>query len=195
MTLPASPSRLFLLIGVIWFLAAWAAGAAGVLLRSGPLGPQVAVVSLTAALIAAALLAPPFRAWLSVVDLRLAIAVHLSRFVGIYFLMLYARGLLPFDFAVLGGWGDIAVAVTALALMVFTRDLAAHRGLVLVWNVFGLFDIVFVVLTAARMAGADPPSMAPLRYLPLSLLPTFFVPLIIASHLLVFWRLRRGGEA
>jgi hypothetical protein len=138
-------------------------------------------------------LIPSFRAWLAAVDLRLAIAVHLSRFVGIYFLMLYARGLLPFDFAVLGGWGDIAVAVTALALIVVARDLTAHRGLLLIWNVFGLIDIVFVVATAARIARADPASMGPLRYLPLSLLPTYFVPLIIASHVLIFWRLARAG--
>jgi hypothetical protein len=193
MTVAPSRSRLFPLIGVIWFLAALALGAAGVLLRSGPLGPQIVLVSLTFALLAGGVLVPSFRAWLASVDLRLAIAVHLSRFVGIYFLMLYARGLLPFDFAVLGGWGDIAVAVTALALIVVTRDPATHRGLLWIWNVLGLFDIVFVVLTAARIARADPASMGPLRYLPLSLLPTYFVPLIIASHILIFWRLARAG--
>jgi hypothetical protein len=31
--------------------------------------------------------------------------------------------------------------------------------------------------------------MAPLRAFPLSLLPLFFVPLIIASHILIFVRL------
>jgi hypothetical protein len=41
------------------------------------------------------------------------------------------------------------------------------------------------------MALADPASMGPLRTLPLSLLPTFLVPLIIASHVLIFWRLYR----
>jgi hypothetical protein len=33
--------------------------------------------------------------------------------------------------------------------------------------------------------------MGPLRVLPLSLLPTFLVPIIIGSHALIFWRLRR----
>jgi hypothetical protein len=184
-------TRLYFLIGAVWFLLAVALGASGVLTRVGPTVPQLWLVALTVLLVAAGALIPSFRSWLAVVDLRLPIAVHLSRFVGIYFLMLYAQGLLPFDFAVLGGWGDIAVAVTALAFIVVTRDPSAHRSLLWVWNLFGFFDIVFVVLTAARMAAADPPSMGLMRTLPLSLLPTFFVPLIIASHVLIFWRLGR----
>lgn len=184
-------TRLYLLIGVIWFLAALAVGASGLLVRTGPIVPQLWLVALTVLLIAAGVSIASFRSWLAVVDLRLPIAIHLSRFVGVYFLMLYARGLLPFDFAVLGGWGDIAVAVTALAFIVVSRDPAAHRSLLWVWNLFGFVDIVFVVLTAGRMAAADPASMGPLRYLPLSLLPTYFVPLILASHVLIFWRLGR----
>ena len=34
--------------------------------------------------------------------------------------------------------------------------------------------------------------MRALTYLPLSLLPTFLVPLIIASHVILFSRLRRA---
>jgi hypothetical protein len=128
------------------------------------------------------------------VDLRSVIAMHLTRFIGIYFLVLYARGLLPFDFAVLGGWGDIAIAATAVLWLVLTREPAAHRGLLLLWNLCGLVDILFVIATAARMAAADPASMGPLRTLPLSLLPTFLVPLIIASHVLIFWRLGRAAR-
>jgi hypothetical protein len=48
-----------------------------------------------------------------------------------------------------------------------------------------------VILTAATQGLADPPSMRALLELPLSLLPTFLVPLIIASHLLIFVRLLR----
>ncbi|MEO8140652.1 MAG: hypothetical protein ABI742_13445, partial [Gemmatimonadota bacterium] len=107
----------------------------------------------------------------------------------IYFLVLYGRGELPFAFAVPGGWGDIAIATGALILVLLVPDLAARRGLVLLWNLLGLADILFVVVTAARLALADPNSMAALQRLPLSLLPTFLVPIIIASHLLLFTRL------
>lgn len=182
-------SRLFPLIGFAWFLVALGVGASGALARLAPPRPQILLLTLTAALVVAGAVVPSFRAWLSDVELRTVIAIHLTRFIGIYFLMLYSRGLLPYDFAVLGGWGDIAVAATALLWLVFTPRPEAHRTLLWLWNVGGLFDISFVVVIAARMATADPASMGPLRTLPLSLLPTFLVPLIIASHILIFLRL------
>lgn len=197
MTHAPSRSRLFPLIGFVWFLAALVVGASGRLASLAPPRPQLLLLLLTAALIAAGMLVPSFRAWLAAVDLRSVIAIHLTRFIGVYFLVLYARGLLPFDFAVLGGWGDIAIATTALLWLVLVAEPTAHRTLLLLWNLCGLIDIVLVVATAARMATADPASMGPMRTLPLSLLPTFLVPLIIASHVLIFWRLgaRSGREA
>ncbi len=50
---------------------------------------------------------------------------------------------------------------------------------------------MLVVVTAARTGLGDPGSMAPLFSFPMSLVPTFIVPFVIASHLLVFWRLSR----
>jgi hypothetical protein len=64
---------------------------------------------------------------------------------------------------------------------------------VLAWNVVGMLDIGFVVATAARLAAADPSSMRALLRLPLSLLPTFLVPLIIATHVWIFVRLRSAA--
>lgn len=185
-----SRSRLYPLIGFVWFLVALALGASGALANFVPPRPQILLVLLTVALIVAGMIVPSFQKWLALVDLRSVIAIHLTRFIGIYFLVLYARGLLPFDFAVLGGWGDIVIAATALLWLVFVREPGHHRRWLLLWNLCGLIDIVFVVATAARMGRADPVSMGPLRTLPLSLLPTFLVPLIIASHVLIFWRLR-----
>lgn len=186
--------KLFPLIGFVWFLVAVGVGASGCLIGLAPPGPQLVLIGLTVALVVAGAIVPSFQAWLAGVELRSVIAIHLTRFIGIYFLILYARGLLPFDFAVLGGWGDIAIAALALLWLVLTREPATHRGLLLLWNLCGLVDILFVVATATRMAQADPASMGPLRTLPLSLLPTFLVPLIIASHVLIFWRLGRAAR-
>jgi hypothetical protein len=179
------------MLGFAWFIAAIAAGASGRFAAMTPPGPQVLLLGLTAALVAAGLFVAPFRSWVATLDLRAVVALHLTRFIGIYFLVLYGRGLLPFQFAVVGGWGDIAIAATALVWLVAVRAPAAHRALFGLWNLLGLADIVFVVATAARMGTADPASMGPMRTLPLSLLPTFLVPLIIASHLLIYWRLAR----
>jgi hypothetical protein len=67
-----------------------------------------------------------------------------------------------------------------------------RRPVLLIWNGYGLVDILFVVVTAAAEGKAAPASMAALLRMPLSLLATFLVPLIISSHVLVFARLWRG---
>ncbi len=190
----STKGSIFPLVGFAWFVLAVIAGASGVLASMAPPRPQFLLLGLTVGLIAAGVLVPSFRAWLAQVHLRTVIAVHVTRFIGIYFLMLYARGLLPFQFAVVGGWGDIAIAATALLWLVVATEPEAHATLLWVWNLSGLIDIALVVITAARLGMADPASMAPLRTLPLSLLPTFLVPLIIGSHVLIFWRLRRASS-
>ena len=49
--------------------------------------------------------------------------------------------------------------------------------------------------TAARVALADPGSLAPLFRLPLVVIPLFAVPLLIASHVFVFRRLAQLERA
>jgi hypothetical protein len=180
----------YLLIGLVWFLAALGLGASGRLSALRPPAPQLVLLGLTLGLIAAGALAPGFRHWLAGLNLRQLVALHLTRFVGIYFLVLHRRGELPSAFAVPGGWGDIAIALAALVLVLFVPDLAARRLWLLAWNGLGLADLIFVVATATRLALADPASMAALLRLPLSLLPTFLVPLLLASHVFLFARLR-----
>jgi len=185
-----SGGRLYPAIGLTWFMVALALGGSGRLTQLRPPAPQLVLLGLTAALIVAGATAPGFRHWLAGINLRQIVAFHIFRFVGIYFLVLYARGELPFAFAVPGGWGDIAVAAGALVLVLLVPNLGARRPWVLAWNILGLTDILYVVLTASRLALADPDSMQALLRLPLSLLPTFFVPLIIASHIYLLRRLR-----
>lgn len=184
-------SRPYLLTGLIWLAAAIALGASGRVAELRPPAPQLVLLGLTAALILAGATLPGFRGWLLAIPLRRLVALHVTRFVGAYFLVLYGRGQLPYAFAVPGGWGDILTATLALGLVLLMPNIERARLPVLGWNLLGLADILFVVATAARLAFADPSSMAALLRLPLSLLPTFLVPIIIASHLLILVRLRR----
>ena len=183
--------RFYSIALIVWFFAAYALGDSGRLAVLEPPAPQIIIASLTALLLLNSVALPGFRRWLADLDLRWLIAVHVSRFIGIYFLVLYGRGQLPYDFAVKGGWGDIAVATGAVALLV-VPGLVARGSVVLAWNVLGLLDILFVVATAARLGAADPSSMRALLRLPLSLLATFLVPLILATHVWLFWRLFSG---
>ena len=67
-----------------------------------------AILAVTAALVLALATLPGLRRWAFRVDTRRLIAFHLVRFVGIYFLYLYSQGELPYNFAVVGGIGDIS---------------------------------------------------------------------------------------
>ncbi len=177
----------------MWLIVAVAVGATGVIQSLRPPAPQAIVLGLTlvAALLGVAL--PGLRSWVMTVDERLLVGFHLTRFVGVYFLVLYGRGQLPYDFAVLGGWGDIIVATTALGLIVLSRA-TSRRGwwAYSIWNVIGLVDIVFVAATAARLGVTAPESLRALLRLPLSLLLTWLVLLIIASHALLVFRLAKS---
>lgn len=179
-----------------WLLAAVLVGGSGWFAALRPPGPQLVLAGLTIALLLATRLWSPLRQFMATVDLRALVLCHVTRFVGFYFLALHARGDLPWAFAVPGGWGDNAVAATALLLVLLVRpDSPGGRRAYLAWNVLGLLDILGVVLTAARLALADPGSMRVLLRFPLSLLLTFVVPIIIATHALMLARLARTAPA
>jgi len=144
------------------------------------------VWTLTALVLLACWKIVPVKAWALNVDLRWLVLFHLTRlFAGAYFLVLCQRGQLLCGFATRAGWGDIIVAIFALPVVAAMRARFAKR-LLLVWNTVGFIDIIFVVFSALRFGLRDWQSMHALRELPLSLLPTFLVPLIIASHVLIF---------
>jgi hypothetical protein len=175
----------------LWLIAALVAGRQLWLQRL----PMPAVPGLLFGLTALILLAywgiPFVRAWADALDLRLLVLLHAVRFVGFWFLFLWSRGELPYAFAVPGGIGDIIVALLALVAALAPWGDRARRRVINVWNVVGLTDILLVVFTAARLGLADPSSMRALTRLPLSLLPTFVVPLILATHVIILARLRR----
>lgn len=172
---------------LIWCGSAALLGALGAVATLHPPFPQVILFGLLALLLIGYRFSSEFRRWLFSISLEWLISVHLVRFVGFYFLWLCEHGQLPFAFAVLGGSGDIVVATFALVLLVLRPG---SRMIYQVWNILGLADILFVVSTATRLAFADSGSMAALLRFPLSLLPTFIVPLIIFTHIVIFLRLK-----
>ena len=151
--------------------------------------PQFVLFALVVALLLAFWRGAMFRAWILALPPRALVLLHTTRFVGFYFLSLHSRGELPYAFAVPGGWGDIAIATLAMIVSVVSAETKTGRRAYLAWNIVGLLDILFVVATAARLAFANPDSMIALLRLPLSLLPTFLVPLILATHIMLFVRL------
>ncbi len=184
-----------------WFLTALGVSLFG-LLRTGPSSPPIPIaLALLAPLLLAGIAyvrSPRFRRLLFRVDLRWLIGVQLWRVAGEVFLLGYARNELPASFAVPAGAGDILVGLAApfIAILAASGTSAARR-MVIVWCVVGLADLVVAVtmgvLNAPGTFGllAGEVTTAPLLELPLSLIPTFFVPLSVLLHLIV---LRRSHE-
>ncbi len=181
-----SGNQSVVLILVAWFCLAAAAGLAGWVENVNAVTVAGIIWTLTALILFACWKVLTLRNWVRTVDLRWLVVLHLTRFVGFYFFLLSSRGELPFAFAAPAGWGDIGVASLAVLLLALSQ--ARNWSLLIIWNTIGLTDILFVVMTALRLGLEDGRSMHVLREFPLSLLPTFLVPLIIVSHVLIFFR-------
>ena len=83
-------------------------------------------------------------------------------------------------------------AVWVLLRCLPVRTSGQRLGL-LVWNVAGLLDILGVLGNAVRLFVADPAFVEPFTSLPLAILPTFVVPIVIVSHVLLFnWHGRKA---
>lgn len=175
----------------LWLGTAFFVGQQLLLQRLPPFGVPAVVLGLSALLLLAYFRLATVRAWVDALDLRTLVLLHVTRFVGLYFLVLSRRGVLPSDFAVPGGIGDIIVATLALVVVFAPLADASRERAIRIWNVIGLVDIAPVVLTAVRLDLANPLQMRVMTYLPLSLLPTFLVPLLIATHIIIYTRLTR----
>ena len=183
-----SQNNLIVAILAAWLCFALAVGVAGSFRNASAPLVALTVWGLAALVLLACWKIAFIRDWVATIDLRTVIALHLTRFVGIYFLILAQSGKLPLGFARPAGGGDIVIAIAAVFLLA-APGLRSWQKLLRLWNFLGFIDIIFVAFSALRYGLQDWQSMAALRTLPLSLLPTFFVPLIIASHVLIFIRL------
>jgi hypothetical protein len=131
--------------------------------------------------------------------LALLVAVHTGRLLGVFFLLLYAEARLPPTFALVAGWGDIAVAAAApVVAWAIHRRVAGWRGLALTWNTLGFADLVLAVTLGVGSAVDSPvrfiyeaASSGTMSSLPWLLVPGFMVPLYLMTHLAIFHRLFR----
>lgn len=188
-----------------WFVLVIVLGAAGLFATSAggtpALGAAVAVpviIGLIATRYSAAV-----RTLISEIPLAWLVAIHLGRLFAIFFLMLYALGRLPPTFALVAGWGDIAIAVAApvVAWAVYRRA-GGWRGLALTWNTLGFADLVLAVTLGVGSAVDSPvrfiyeaASSGTMSSLPWLLVPGFMVPLYLLTHLAVFHRMMRRRES
>jgi len=180
----------FLVSMLVWFAVACLVGVSGRVASLTPPQPQLMIAALSVLLLLSGWVLPGLRAWLGQVNLRGFVAFHVTRFVGIVFLMMSERGELSREWALPAGWGDIGVATGALLIVIFIPRPDSRPDIVRLWNLIGLIDILAVVVTAARIGMREPQAIAPLLRFPMSLVPTFVVPIVFATHCWMALRLQ-----
>jgi hypothetical protein len=176
-----------------WFLSALAVAGSGLLLAlPRPVTPAL-IFGLVGAGVAWYRRSAELRSWVAALDLRLPVAYQLVRLAyGLLFLENFSRGLLPASFALTAGYGDVAAGSLGLVTIAVLGSRARwKRGMLWLWSVVGLVDMVIVVLTAQRLIvlQGDERMLAAFTQIHFALLPTFVVPLIFLTHGAVLARL------
>src|SRR5262245_15011123 len=146
----------------LWFAVVAVAGALGVFgaQRFGTPFIGLAVVLPVVGGVVLGRRIPAFHSRLISMPLALLIALNVGRLLGVYFLLLYSAGRLPYTFAHSAGWGDIAVALLAIPVaMAAHRKIAGWQAIVLAWNVLGFADLIAAVTLGVGS------SNSPLRFI------------------------------
>jgi hypothetical protein len=137
-----------------------------------------------------------FRKFTMSLNVRALTVVQTLRIVGYVFLVLASYSILPRVFALSAGWGDIAIGATA-PLAAFTLATPTRRRSFIVWQLLGIADLVNAVLLGTLGGVINPHGipMGAMTVLPLSLIPTFGVPLFLILHVIcIAQALRWQGE-
>lgn len=186
---------------VVWAATVTVLGLRGVFAQ--PDGDRIPPVGI-ALLVAFALMVVAFGASASLRSLytnqQHLIRLNVWRLLGAVFLVLMLDGQMPALWAIPAGIGDIAVGAAAfwVASKVAT---ASGRSLAIVFNLFGLADLV-VAVGLGIMTSPGPlqvfqtiPTAELATQFPLVLVPTFLVPLACALHVISLTQLIGGTWA
>jgi len=126
-----------------------------------------------------------FREFAMGLSARTLTALQAGRVMGVVFVILGARGELPTRFAWPAGYGDMFIGLTA-SIVAWKLATAEHRGSFIFWQGLGMLDLVTAVGLGVSTGILHPEgiSMAAVTGLPLSIIPTFFVPLYFIFHII-----------
>lgn len=195
----------FSAILAIWFVAMGPLARAGILLPPPTVtDPPFALMPLIGGALILWLLGrftATGRAIIGGLDQRHLIGFQVFRVMGGLFLLGWAMGNIPWQFALPAGIGDVWAGIAAMqALGALNRGADNAHALVLRANVIGLADFVVAVLTGLitsegflHLLSQDAPNI--INLYPLALFPAYFVPLFIGFHLFSLASLGRRSEA
>jgi hypothetical protein len=186
-----------------WFAVAFVASRAGAFVAAPGGPPSIALgvfPPIVAGVLALALSRRAREAALAIPQPWL-VGVQALRLVGVVFLVLLGRGVLPAQFALPAGWGDFLVGAAAPAVAwALARQKPWSVPLAVTWNALGLLDLTVAVGVGAFSAQSaarvftNGPSTDAMAQLPLSLIPTFGVPIFVLLHVVSLLGFRTREE-
>lgn len=129
------------------------------------------------------------------IKLEQLIFIHLFRFVGVFFFIVYYYDAIPKEFAFIGGTGDVISAILVIPVVIaLKRGSSFANRLAWFWNIVGLLDIISVLITATILTKLsidnDELGVSQFGTFPFSWIPAFAPATIIFLHLLVFKKLK-----
>lgn len=131
-----------------------------------------------------------FKKLLTAISLQSLISLHIFRILGVFFLILYGFHLLPAAFALFAGMGDMITAIAAIPVArMVARQTKGWRAAVIVWNVFGILDIVDLLIAAAVTAKNG--NLREVAIFPFVWFPAFAPATILFLHVTVFRKLKQ----
>jgi len=142
-------------------------------------------------------ISPGFRQFIFSLDTRVLTLLQAWRVAGFGFITAAAFGILPSAFAQPAGWGDLAVGLSApFAAIYLARQ--SRRGL-MAWQIVGFLDLIMAVTLGVLASPrihliGNGLTTAALTVLPLSIIPTFGVPLVIIFHIVCIANLSRKEQ-
>jgi hypothetical protein len=172
----------------VWFVFALTASGLHLLQTpegAPPLALGLAALSPLAIFIVAFAASPGFRQFTMTLDPRVLTWIQSWRLDGFVFLVLATYGILPRLFALPAGWGDISIGASAV-LVGFRLANPSHRRSFIAWQLLGMVDLVNAVALGALAKVIAPHGIATdaMTALPMSLIPTFGVPLFMMLHII-----------
>ena len=126
-----------------------------------------------------------------------AIGVQIFRLMGYGFLTFYSLGLIPGEFALPTGWGDVFIGLTAIPVALIYAKWQT-KSLAVIWNYLGIADLA-LALTLGLSTYPRPIQVIPstpdntlIALFPLVMVPLLAVPVSIVLHLLTLRKIRDG---
>ncbi len=171
---------------VVWFLFALSASAAHLFENNANrIGISVAIAAAAPLIVFSLWFAASesFRKFALSLNPRILTGAQAGRIIGFTFVLLEAHNVLPAIFALPAGYGDMFIGVTAF-FAAWQLANPQRRHTFIAWQLLGILDLLTAVSLGVTAGLIDPhgPSMATMTVLPLSLIPTFFVPLFMIFH-------------